>query len=99
MFLFSGIFYLYRSAHSFQCVKKFLLSFVGRAHWRAASSAAGCKGLNRAASEVRFQVNCKVHVKIEDHPIEKVYPPGVPWVNFQTRKTKQNSNNKKKSFY
>ena len=27
----------------------------GRAHWRAACSAAGCQGLNRAASEVRFR--------------------------------------------
>ena len=28
---------------------------VGRAHWRAACSAAGCQGLNRAASQVRFR--------------------------------------------
>ena len=49
------MFCLYGSAHSFQCVKWFLLPFVGRAHWRAACSAAGCQGLNRAASEVRFR--------------------------------------------
>ena len=51
---FSGMFHLYRSEHSFQCVKWFLLSFVGCAHWRAACSAAGCQGLNRVASDVRF---------------------------------------------
>ena len=55
MSLFIGRFYLYRSEHSFQCVKCLLLSFVGRAHWRAACSAAGCQGFNRAASEVRFR--------------------------------------------
>ena len=52
MSFFSGTFQLYRSAHGFQCVKRFLLSFVGHAHWRAACSAAGCQGLSRAASEV-----------------------------------------------
>ena len=48
-------FYLYRSAHSLQCVKCLLLSLVGCAHWRAACSAAGFQGLSRAASEVRFR--------------------------------------------
>ena len=34
------------------CVVVFVV-VRGRAHWRAACSAAGCQGLNRAASEVR----------------------------------------------
>ena len=62
MSFFSGMFYLYRSAHSFQCVKWFLLYFVGRAHWRAACSATGCQGLNRAASEVRFRAEISTQV-------------------------------------
>ena len=36
------------------CVVVFVV-VRGRAHWRAAYSAAGCQGLNRAASEVRFR--------------------------------------------
>ena len=52
---FSDMFFFYRSAHSYPCVYWFLLYFVGRVHWRAARSAAGCQGLSRAASEVRFR--------------------------------------------
>ena len=37
------------------CVVVFVV-VRGRAHWRAACSAAGCQGLNRAASEVRFHL-------------------------------------------
>ena len=33
----------------------FLLSFAGRAHWRAACSSVDCQGLNRTASEVRLR--------------------------------------------
>ena len=36
------------------CVVVFVV-VRGRAHWRAACRAAGCQGLNRAASEVRFR--------------------------------------------
>ena len=36
------------------CVVVFVV-VRGRAHWRAACSAAGCQGLNRAASEVRIR--------------------------------------------
>ena len=36
------------------CVVVFVV-FCGRANWRAASSAAGCQELNRAASEVSCQ--------------------------------------------
>ena len=53
--VFSGMLYSYRSAHGFQSVKLLLLSFVGRANWRAACSAAGGQGPNRAASEVKIQ--------------------------------------------
>ena len=55
MSFFSGMFYLYKTAHSFKYVLLFLLYFVARANWSAACSAAGRQGLNRADSEVRFR--------------------------------------------
>ena len=57
---FYGMFYLYRIAHTFQSVKWFLLSFLGRAHWRAACSAAGCQGLDQVASEVRSEIQTSI---------------------------------------
>ena len=60
MYCFIGKFYLYRNAHTFQCVKWFLLDFVGRAHWRTACSAAGCQGLTRVDSEVRSEIQTSI---------------------------------------
>ena len=45
------------------CVVVFVV-VRGRAHWRAACSAAGCQGLNRAASELRFRGEIRTYKKI-----------------------------------
>ena len=43
------------------CVVVFVV-VRGRAHWRAACSAAGCQGLNRAASEVSFRGEMSIQI-------------------------------------